>query len=119
MDHRGDGGLDLKYALTPRLTLTGTLNPDFGQVEVNPAVVNLMQFETFYPEKRPFFTEGVDIFRFGDTTAPSHFNFFFASPLSDASALSDRLTRGGPLVGTPGRTTLRPACPATCSVSGR
>lgn len=78
MDHRGDGGLDLKYALTPRLTLTGTLNPDFGQVEVDPAVVNLTQFETFYPEKRPFFTEGVDIFRFGDTPAPSHFNFFFA-----------------------------------------
>jgi Domain of unknown function (DUF5916)/Carbohydrate family 9 binding domain-like len=77
-DHREDGGLDLKYALTPRLTLTGTINPDFGQVEVDPAVVNLTQFETFYPEKRPFFTEGVDIFQFSDTPAPSHFNFFFA-----------------------------------------
>jgi hypothetical protein len=77
-DQRFDGGLDLKYALTPRLTLTGTINPDFGQVEVDPAVVNLTQFETFYPEKRPFFTEGVDIFQFADTPAPSHFNFFFA-----------------------------------------
>jgi Domain of unknown function (DUF5916)/Carbohydrate family 9 binding domain-like len=76
-DHRADGGLDLKYALTSSLTLTGTLNPDFGQVEVDPAVVNLSQFETFYPEKRPFFTEGLNIFNFNDTPAPSHFNFFF------------------------------------------
>jgi hypothetical protein len=76
-DHRADGGLDVKYALTSSLTLTGTLNPDFGQVEVDPAVVNLSQFETFYPEKRPFFTEGLNIFRFSDSPAPSHFNFFF------------------------------------------
>jgi hypothetical protein len=76
-DGRADGGLDLKYALTSSLTLTGTINPDFGQVEVDPAVVNLSQFETFYPEKRPFFTEGLNIFNFNDTPAPSHFNFFF------------------------------------------
>jgi hypothetical protein len=71
-----DGGLDVKYALTSTLTLTGTVNPDFGQVEVDPAVVNLSQFETFYPEKRPFFTEGLNIFAFGDSPAGSHFNFF-------------------------------------------
>src|SRR5581483_11739437 len=76
-----DGGVDVKYALTSTLTLTGTVNPDFGQVEVDPAVVNLSQFETFYPEKRPFFTEGVNIFRFGDSPAPSHFSFFFAPSL--------------------------------------
>ncbi len=70
-------GLDVKYGITSNLTLTGTINPDFGQVEVDPAVVNLSQFETFFPEKRPFFTEGVNIFRFGDTPAQSHFNFFF------------------------------------------
>jgi len=75
---RNDAGLDVKYGLTSNLTLTGTINPDFGQVEVDPAVVNLSQFETFFPEKRPFFTEGVNIFRFGDTPAQSHFNFFFA-----------------------------------------
>ena len=80
-DGRADGGLDLKYALTSSLTLTGTINPDFGQVEVDPAVVNLSQFETFYPEKRPFFTEGVNIIRFGDTPAPSHFNFFYPPSL--------------------------------------
>jgi hypothetical protein len=73
---RADAGLDLKYALTSSLTLTGTINPDFGQVEVDPAVVNLSDFETFYPEKRPFFTEGLNIFRFNDSPAPSHFSFF-------------------------------------------
>ena len=73
-----DGGLDVKYALTSTLTLTGTINPDFGQVEVDPAVVNLSQFETFYPEKRPFFTEGLNIFNFGDSPAPEHWNFFNA-----------------------------------------
>ena len=78
MQQRLDGGLDLRYALTSSLTLTGTINPDFGQVEVDPAVVNLTEFETFYPEKRPFFTEGLDIFRFGDSPARSHFNFFFS-----------------------------------------
>ncbi len=66
----------MKWAMTSTLTLTGTINPDFGQVEVDPAVVNLSQFETFYPEKRPFFTEGVNIFAFGDSPATSHFNFF-------------------------------------------
>ncbi|MGH9307801.1 MAG: DUF5916 domain-containing protein, partial [Vicinamibacterales bacterium] len=57
-------GLDLKYALTPGLTLTGTVNPDFGQVEADPAVVNLTAFETFFSERRPFFVEGSGIFRF-------------------------------------------------------
>ena len=75
-DSTMDGGLDVKYGLTSTLTLTGTVNPDFGQVEVDPAVVNLTQFETFYPEKRPFFIEGLNIFRFADSPAPSHFSFF-------------------------------------------
>ena len=51
-------GVDLKYALTPALTLTATVNPDFGQVEADPAVVNLGAFETFFSERRPFFVEG-------------------------------------------------------------
>jgi hypothetical protein len=56
-------GLDLKYAVTPGLTLTATANPDFGQVEADPAVVNLGAFETFYAERRPFFVEGSEVFR--------------------------------------------------------
>jgi len=58
-------GLDLKYGITSNLTLDATFNPDFGQVEVDPAVVNLSAFETFYPERRPFFVEGASIFDFG------------------------------------------------------
>lgn len=57
-------GVDLKYALTPGLMLTATVNPDFGQVEADPAVVNLSAFETFFAEKRPFFVEGSGIYRF-------------------------------------------------------
>src|SRR5439155_8190153 len=50
-------GIDLKYALTSGFTLTSTINPDFGQVEADPAVVNLSAFETFFSERRPFFVE--------------------------------------------------------------
>jgi hypothetical protein len=57
-------GLDFKYAFTPGLMLTSTINPDFGQVEADPAVVNLSAFETFFAERRPFFVEGGGIFRF-------------------------------------------------------
>jgi hypothetical protein len=57
-------GLDLKYQLTTGLTLTGTINPDFGQVEADPAVVNLGAFETFFEERRPFFVEGSGNFSF-------------------------------------------------------
>ncbi len=56
-------GLDLKYAITPALSLTATVNPDFGQVEADPAVVNLGAFETFFQERRPFFIEGSGTYR--------------------------------------------------------
>ncbi|CAN5881690.1 hypothetical protein BH11GEM1_BH11GEM1_32960 [soil metagenome] len=58
-------GGDVKYGLPGGLTLSATVNPDFGQVEVDPAVVNLTAFETSFPEKRPFFLEGSDVFSFG------------------------------------------------------
>lgn len=58
-------GVDLKYQVTSTLTLSATINPDFGQAEVDPAVVNLSAFETFFDEKREFFIEGRDKFRFG------------------------------------------------------
>ena len=50
--------------MTPGLTLTATANPDFGQVEADPAVVNLDAFEVLFPERRPFFVEGSGTFRF-------------------------------------------------------
>ncbi|HEX2187912.1 MAG TPA: DUF5916 domain-containing protein [Longimicrobiaceae bacterium] len=58
-------GADIKYGINSSLTLTATLNPDFGQVEADPSQVNLSAYETFFPEQRPFFVEGSDIFRFG------------------------------------------------------
>jgi hypothetical protein len=58
----GDAGLDLKWGLKSDLTLDATFNPDFGQVEVDPAVINLSAYETYYDERRPFFIEGADIF---------------------------------------------------------
>jgi len=58
------GGADLKYGLTSSLTLDATINPDFGQVEADPAVLNLTAFETFFQERRPFFVQGAGIFRF-------------------------------------------------------
>lgn len=60
----GNAGFDLKYGLSSNLTLDLTVNPDFGQVEADPAVLNLTTFETFYPEKRPFFIEGTQILQF-------------------------------------------------------
>jgi hypothetical protein len=64
-DTKPSVGADLKYGLPSGLTLTATVNPDFGQVEVDPAVVNLSAYETFFPEKRPFFVEGANIFNIG------------------------------------------------------
>jgi len=77
----GAAGLDLKWGVTTSLTLDGTINPDFGQVEVDPAVVNLTAFETFFPEKRPFFIEGAQIFdNFGQGGSNSFFGFNTSDP---------------------------------------
>ena len=54
-------GADIKAPLHGTLTLDATLNPDFAQVEVDPEIVNLTAFETFLPEKRPFFLEGAEV----------------------------------------------------------
>jgi hypothetical protein len=57
-------GADVKYGITPNLTLDATVNPDFGQVEADPSVVNLSAFETFFQERRPFFIEGAGFYNF-------------------------------------------------------
>ncbi|MGH9148407.1 MAG: DUF5916 domain-containing protein [Vicinamibacterales bacterium] len=77
----GAAGLDLKWGVTSSLTLDGTINPDFGQVEVDPAVVNLTAFETFFNEKRPFFIEGAQIFNtFGQGGATDFWGFNTSDP---------------------------------------
>jgi hypothetical protein len=60
--YKGNVGFDLKAGLKSNLNLDLTINPDFGQVEVDPAVINLTAYETYYEEKRPFFIEGSSIF---------------------------------------------------------
>ena len=82
MDYRIGG--DLKYRLTSNLTLNAAFNPDFGQVEVDPAVVNLSAFETFFPERRPFFIEGQGAFGFGS------FSCFFCSNVSNLQMFYSR-----------------------------
>jgi len=57
-------GADVKYGLSSNLTLDATINPDFGQVEADPGVLNLGAFEQFFEERRPFFLEGTGIFRY-------------------------------------------------------
>ncbi len=61
-DFFGNFGFDLKYGITSNITLDATVNPDFGQVEQDETILNLSTFETWYPEKRPFFLEGFKIF---------------------------------------------------------
>jgi hypothetical protein len=83
-------GLDARYAMTSNLTLTTTVNPDFGQVEVDPAVINLSAFETRYQELRPFFVEGAGSFRFaGALGGPSALaqNMFYSRRIGRAPQL--------------------------------
>jgi hypothetical protein len=68
----------MKYAVTPGLTFSATVNPDFGQVEADPAVVNLPAFETFFNERRPFFVEGSGNFRFDADCYDGCNNLFYS-----------------------------------------
>jgi hypothetical protein len=60
--YSGNAGVDVKYSVTPDLVLDATINPDFGQVELDQPVLNLSEFETYFAEKRPFFVEGANLF---------------------------------------------------------
>lgn len=98
-DNEFDGNIggDIKYGLTSDLTFTATINPDFGQVEADPSSINLSQFEQFFEERRPFFLEGNDIFRFGGTKNYNNFgnpNTFYSrrigrSPQGSLSRAND------------------------------
>lgn len=72
----GRVGVDLSYGLGAAFTLDATINPDFGQVEADPAVINLTAFETFFPEQRPFFVEDARVF---DFSLSGHRNSLFYS----------------------------------------
>lgn len=76
----GNIGFDLRSTLRSDLTLNLSVNPDFGQVEVDPAVINISDQETYYAEKRPFFVDGADIFRFGYGGANTVRNLGWSDP---------------------------------------
>src|SRR5206468_8668828 len=82
MTYRAGG--DVKVNLTSNLTLDATVNPDFGQVEVDPAVVNLSVFETTFNEKRPFFVSNSQYFSTGG------FSCYFCSNVSSLSLIYTR-----------------------------
>jgi hypothetical protein len=90
----GRVGGDLRYNITSNFTLDATVNPDFGQVEVDPAVVNLSAFETTFQEKRPFFVANSGAFSFGGL------NCFFCSNVSSLNVFySRRIGRSPQLAG--------------------
>jgi hypothetical protein len=74
-DGTADVGVDVKWGVTPSLTLDGTVNTDFAQVEADEEQVNLTRFDLFFPEKRPFFLENASTFQFGQ---PQSVDLFFS-----------------------------------------
>lgn len=78
--YRTSIGTDFKIGLGSNLNIDATINPDFGQVEVDPAVINLSAFESYFQEKRPFFIEGSNIFYFGIGGANNNWGFNFNWP---------------------------------------
>jgi hypothetical protein len=89
-------GGDVKMGLGPSLTLQATINPDFGQVEADPSVVNLSAYELFFSEKRPFFTEGSQYLSGGGAT------YFYSRRIGGRP----RWAPDGEFVDAPGATTI-------------
>ena len=115
-------GLDVKYGVASNMTLAGAINPDFGQVEVDPAVVNLTAYETFFEEKRPFFTEGGQVFsHFARSGASEYWSFFYPEPQLFYSRRIGRAPQGratGDYVDAPAATTILGAAKLTGRTSG-
>jgi hypothetical protein len=88
-------GADLRAGVGNNLTLNATVNPDFGQVEVDPAVVNLSDVESYFEEKRPFFTENARVFAFGQEGAASYWNLGWPAPRFFYSRRIGRAPQGG------------------------
>jgi Domain of unknown function (DUF5916) len=114
-------GVDVKMGVTSGLTLTGTVNPDFGQVEVDPAVVNLSAFETFFPERRPFFVEGADVFRFGQLSSFNGYggpDFFYTRRIGRAPQRRVFASGEAPFVDEPENSTILAAAKVTGRLPG-
>jgi hypothetical protein len=110
-------GADFRVGLGSALSLTGAVNPDFGQVEVDPAVINLSAFETFFPEKRPFFLEGSGIFEFG--RMPVHTPYGFSRFVHwRRIGRSPQLSPGGEWSRSPDQTTILGATKISGQIGG-
>ncbi len=90
-DHASRGGMDVRLGVGGTFTLDATINPDFGQVEADPAIINLTAFEQFFEERRPFFVEDAKIFDF--TLSGGRNRLYYSRRLG-------RAPRGGPPSGT-------------------
>src|SRR5438477_1699968 len=95
-------GLDARYSLTSELALVGTVHPDFGQVEIDERVLNLTTFETFLPEKRPFFLEGLDLFNLPLSSA---YQLFYSRRIGETPA-GPQVGAGEAVLETPGARTI-------------
>ncbi len=91
-------GMDLKYGLARNFTLNAAIYPDFGQVEVDQAVLNLTVFETFFPEKRPFFVEGSQMFTFGTSIDNTSMPLFFSRRIGKRPSGSGSVPPAGGVV---------------------
>ncbi len=101
-DYDAEGGVDLKYSLTPSLTLDLTYNTDFSQVEVDEQQVNLDRFNLFFPEKREFFLENAGLFAVG---AAGEVELFFSRRIGlSPNGRPIPIVGGGRVTGKIGRT---------------
>ena len=101
---RGDVGGELKYGVTPSLTLDLTYNTDFAQVEVDEQRTNLTRFPLFFPEKRPFFLENAGVFSAG---TPQAVDLFFTRRIGiDTLGQPVTIVGGGRLSGRVGQFTV-------------
>lgn len=101
-----NAGLDARYSLSSNLTLDATFNPDFGQVELDPAVINLTAYEILFPEKRPFFVSGSGVFSFGSLSCffcsnVSSLNAFYSRRIGRAPTGADLANNAGPYASIP------------------
>ncbi len=115
---RMSAGADMKYLLTSSLALDATVNPDFGQVEVDPATINLSAYETYYSEKRPFFVAGSSAFDFGNFSCnfcsnTSSLDIFYSRRIGRPPQLNPYVGNVADFADTPDNTTILGAAKIT------
>ena len=97
----GNVGGDVQYGITTGTTFNATINPDFGQVEADPATLNLSAYEEFFEERRPFFVKGASNFNFGDWNT----QFFYSRRIGRQPGHFD-IPKGGTVLSRPEATTI-------------